>query len=326
MRGLMEGKSLPPTITAELKRALGAVLALYLGRMQQRDAHKAATGRELPHSHFGRMTVLIDEANAIAELLPGEWAMFAKLLASGSRKVGISLLMLAQSPLVDDLKISSKMRSNFAAIALDEETVRTMIGRCPDKERKEALQQELIAIGDDYPASAHIGAAVWLLDRTGLTDTIEPADAATLTWPGWDYTAGRPVDPSAPTGATPIGTQTVISAGVDLPASIGPLRLSWLIAKMVERNQPADKIGAVLASLVLRVAPTLNRAAVASELERRAVLFGESGNAAAIASQLDRDELIKTCHAIAGSARIAYAVWGGHSNTFYRHAAAVVGA
>jgi hypothetical protein len=317
MQALIDGKALPPTITAELKRALGAVLALYLGRMRERDEHKQATGRELPHGHFGRMTVLIDEANAIAELLPAEWAMFAKLLASGSRKIGISLLILAQSPLVDDLKISSKMRSNFAAIALDEETVRTMIGQCTDKARKEALQQELIGIGDDYPASAHIGAEVWLLDRAGLGSVIEPADAHTLTWPGWDYAAGRPNGQPPASGITPPGTHTIVTTGAELPATIGPVRLSWLIAKMTARDVAPDKIGAVLASFVLRVAPTLDRAAVAGEIERRAVLFAEAGNAATIAAQLDRDQLIQTCLDVGADVATAVAIYGGKRQAFY---------
>ena len=87
----------------ELARALGVVLAEYIGRMQARDKHKRETGQELPHDHFGRLNVLVDEANSIADELRAEWKTVVKQLASGSRKVGISLLVMAQSPLVEDL-------------------------------------------------------------------------------------------------------------------------------------------------------------------------------------------------------------------------------
>jgi hypothetical protein len=172
----------------ELKRALGAVLAEYLRRMGVRDAYKAETGQELSHTHFGRMTVLIDEANAIADELPTVWATFAKQLASGSRKVGISLLLLAQSPLVEDLKISGGMRENFARIALDDKTVSDLIDRCRDTERKAALRAALVDL--DYPAAATIGAQVWLLDRAGLDSYREPTDARALIWQGWDFERG----------------------------------------------------------------------------------------------------------------------------------------
>lgn len=150
----------------ELKRALVAVLSEYLRRMQERDDYKKRTGQELPHDHFGRMTVLIDEANSISDELKTVWATVCKQLASGSRKVGISLLLMAQSPLVEDLNISGAMRENFARVGLDDRAVQLLIDSERDKPRKDALRQAVIGL--DRPAAAQIGSQIWLLDRRGM--------------------------------------------------------------------------------------------------------------------------------------------------------------
>ena len=71
----------------ELARALGAVLGEYIRRMQARDMHKRTTAQELAHDHFGRLTVLIDECNAIADELRAEWRTVCKQLASARAKL-----------------------------------------------------------------------------------------------------------------------------------------------------------------------------------------------------------------------------------------------
>ena len=175
----------------ELARALGAVLGEYIRRMQARDMHKRTTAQELAHDHFGRLTVLIDECNAIADELRAEWRTVCKQLASGSRKVGISLICLAQSPLVEDLGISGGMRENFARIALDDRGVQLLIDGERDKARKDALRAALRGI--ERPAAAQIGAQVWLLDRSDLSAGSPPRDAQKLVWRGWDFGNGRRV-------------------------------------------------------------------------------------------------------------------------------------
>lgn len=173
----------------ELGRALGAVLGEYIRRMQARDQHKKETDQELPHDYWPRLTVLIDEANAIADEYGVQWKTIIKQLASGSRKVGISLLCLAQSPLVEDLNISGAMRENFARIGLDERSVLQLIDSERDKDRKAALRHAII--GMDRPAAAQIGAQVWLLDRRGLDAGTAPAGARSQVWAGWDFANGR---------------------------------------------------------------------------------------------------------------------------------------
>jgi hypothetical protein len=191
----------------ERRDALKAVLNEYVRRMGIREAHKRQTGHELPHDYFDPMAVLIDEANAMLEELAAEWKTVLKQVASGSRKVGISLLMLAQSPLVEDLGISGAMRENFSRIALDERTVQTLVDSERDRARKLALQAAFKTM--DRPAAAQVGPQVWLLDRRGLSPG--QASSAARIWAGWDFARGRPVS-----GVTP---QTVPTEPLSTPPS-----------------------------------------------------------------------------------------------------------
>jgi hypothetical protein len=184
----------------ERREALKAVLNEYLRRMAQREEHKRRTGHELPHDYFDPLVVLIDEANALLEEHGAEWKTVLKQVASGSRKVGIALLLLAQSPLVEDLGISGAMRENFSRIALDDRTVQALIDGERDKDRKQALQAAFKSM--DRPAAAQIGAQTWLLDRRGL----QPGQASSNAriWAGWDYENGRAVSRVSP--ATDVAT------------------------------------------------------------------------------------------------------------------------
>jgi hypothetical protein len=169
--------------TADLNKALMAVAGEYIRRMKARDDHKTATGAELPHDHFGRMTILIDEANYIADALPTIWREFIKALASGGRKVGISLVCLVQSPLVEDIGCSGGMRANFARLGLDDYTIKQLIGSDEkDGERKKALNAALIGMA--YPAGATIDSQVWLLARGNLDAGSAPSNARALVWTG----------------------------------------------------------------------------------------------------------------------------------------------
>lgn len=233
----------------ELKFALVALLSEYTRRMQEREDYKRANnGAELSHNHFGRMTILIDEANAIAEQQGNVWTTFATQLASGSRKVGFALLILAQSPNVEDIGFSAKMRNNFAAIALDMETVQYLIDRERNKERKIALREA--AHDMSYPAAAQIGADVWLLDRSALPAGQAPQAALSLMWPGWDYNQGRAV--AVLSSETPLSptikidnevSNGVISPGADVSnvsgVSVSPAEAAK-IAVLLGQMKPSD--------------------------------------------------------------------------------------
>jgi hypothetical protein len=222
--------------STERREALKAVLNEYLRRMAQREEHKRRTSHELPHDYFDPLTVLIDEANAMMEELGAEWKVFLKVVASGSRKVGISLLLLAQSPLVEDLGISGAMRENFARIAVDDRTVQTMIDNERDKDRKQALQAAFKTM--DRPAAAQIGAQTWLLDRRGL----QPGQASSNAriWAGWDYENGRQVsrvspatDVATPLSDPPLFDNDVADAVISPGAGVAPVATVALEAQEI---------------------------------------------------------------------------------------------
>jgi hypothetical protein len=216
----------------ERKAAIKAVLSEYLRRMAIREEHKRQSGRELPHDYFDPLLVLIDEANAMLEELAAEWRTVLKQVASGSRKVGISLICLAQSPLVEDLGISGAMRENFSRIALDERTVQTLIDSERDKPRKLALQAAFKTM--ERPAAAQIGPRVWLLDRRGLS----PGNASSQAriWAGWNFDQGCQASSVSPQHAVtePLSTppqfdndvaEAVISPGAGV-APVAPVAMS----------------------------------------------------------------------------------------------------
>lgn len=208
--------------TAALNAALLAVASEYISRMRARDEHKNATGTELPHDHFGRVTILIDEANYIADVLPTVWREFIKALASGGRKVGISLLCLAQSPLVEDIQISGSMRSNFARLALDDATVKQLIGSDEkDGERKKALHAALVGV--ERPAAATIDAQVWLLDRRGLEAGAAPSNAHTLVWSGKSSSVSPQNAPTEPLSHPAQIDNDVAGAVISPEAGVAPV-------------------------------------------------------------------------------------------------------
>lgn len=164
------------------------VIEEYTRRMQTRDAYLHETGHELPHTHFPRLNVLLDEANTACRKLSiakrGEetrWEQFAEALGSGARKVGLSILLLAQSANVEDIGLSGPMRQNFTRLALDAATTRLMINREEtDAQRKKELHEALVGV--DYPATAVQRGQVILLDRRGLDQVGTPANARAALW------------------------------------------------------------------------------------------------------------------------------------------------
>jgi hypothetical protein len=152
---------------AQVRQALKAVYAEMDVRYQQRDQ-----GRR----DFPRLTVLIDEVPAIYEneVTRDTWKSFAKLLGSEARKVNISIILMTQSPLVQDIGINTSMRRNFSLVALDMPSIITLV---------RSLQQDRDTIellrGQRYPAAAAFDGEVYVLDRS--TVPIDPSD------PGGDY-------------------------------------------------------------------------------------------------------------------------------------------
>lgn len=184
-----------------IEAAMMAVYAEYKTRLQYREQYKRETGEELPHDHFPRLTVVFDEANnaqdAFTRLYSGSrrrfdpWPLFAQCLGSGARKVGISVWLLLQSALVEDLGLSGSMRQNFTRIAMDAYTINQMAKEERDEARRKAIYAALPSI--EYPATAMIQSQVFLLDRSGLDNPPTPRNSGASAWDGWDYRADRPL-------------------------------------------------------------------------------------------------------------------------------------
>jgi hypothetical protein len=141
---------------------------------------------------FRRLTVLIDEVPAIYEQLADKWKDFAKQLGSEARKVNISIVLLTQSPLVQDIGVNTSMQRNFRRIALDAACIRKMLSNDElDKKRREELA--VLMSGREWPATMELNGQVWFLDRTGLDRIEAPSNSHLAAWGGWDYETGASV-------------------------------------------------------------------------------------------------------------------------------------
>lgn len=176
----------------EVEAGMQAIIDTYQDRMRQREEYIQETGRELPHDHFPRITVVFDEANESRTMISAlhspksnPWPRFVEIMGSGARKVGISLWLICQSALIKNLGGSVVLRRNFTIFALDHATVVELIeDEEPIKERREAIITQLG--GQAFPAATVLNGQAFLLDRTGL-NTMQPGSAADCAWAGWDY-------------------------------------------------------------------------------------------------------------------------------------------
>ena len=185
----------------EVEAAMMCVYAEYKKRAAERERYRRETGEEMDDRHFPRLTVVFDEANnartAFDRIYAGSkrrhnpWPLFAECLSSGARKLSISVWLLVQSALVEDLGLTGAMRQNFTRLALDHYTIRQMVNlEETDKARKEAIYAALPA---QYPATAIVDNKVFLLDRQGINDIQPPRQSAACAWHGWDYRNRAPL-------------------------------------------------------------------------------------------------------------------------------------
>lgn len=224
------------------------VIAEYHKRMQERNVYLKLNNRELPHDHFKRITVLLDEANAACLQLSGakrgeksKWDQFALALGSGARKVGISIQLLAQSANVEDLQLSGPMVNNFTRLCLDARSVLYLVRQSgDDPERKREL---LEAIRDEpYPAAAMQNGRVVLLDRTGLDQVGTPHNPRASLWTeGYERAeqliGGRTLaQPSRPVVSAAAVASETVRASVPAGAIIYPQtvqstngKIAWLL-------------------------------------------------------------------------------------------------
>lgn len=105
---------------AAIAAALAALDAEVTNRYQA-----LAAGRVSP-----ALTVIIDEVPAVAAQV-SSWRDWATRIGSEARKAGVRVILLSQSPLVEDLGVNSVMRRNFASVALDVASARLLLRSLP---------------------------------------------------------------------------------------------------------------------------------------------------------------------------------------------------
>lgn len=167
---------------AELKAVLRALKAEYDER-KRRMALPASDPQFTPEGCFPPLTILIDEVpEVVTELaaLPkadrdyGIWGETVKIFGSGGAKVNMSVILLSQSPNVEDVGINGKMRENFTTIALAN-MARPFIDRYEtDKARKPrlfGLMAQATREGmkpAELPAAAEYSGECKVLSRDGI--------------------------------------------------------------------------------------------------------------------------------------------------------------
>lgn len=210
----------------EIELAMLTVLGTYRQRMAEREEYMREHGRELPHDHFPRLTVVFDEANESRSMIEqrhkgraNPWPLFVEVMGSGARKVGISLWLICQSALIKNLGGSTVMRRNFSVFALDHATIVELVeDEEPSKVRREAIVERLG--GASFPAATVLNGQAFLLDRAGL-DQMVPPSAADCAWAGWDYGRRQPRN-TAPVRVLGQQARPVVERA-SVPPPAGPL-------------------------------------------------------------------------------------------------------
>jgi hypothetical protein len=138
---------------------LAALNAEYGVRLAQLQAGKVAEGC------FPPLTVLVDEVPEVYTAMKDHWKGAVTTLGSGARKVNLSVVLLSQSPLVEDIGLNSAMRKNYTRIALNDEAP-ALLKAEPDSARKRELLDLLR--GQQYPAAMIYRSEAHVLTREGL--------------------------------------------------------------------------------------------------------------------------------------------------------------
>lgn len=155
-------------------RNFDAILAALAGVLEELDRRYEEYNAGKKTEDFDRLTVLIDETPAlVAHTMDGQrtidtrWKRFAKQLGSEARKVRISAILLTQSPLVQDIQISTYMRENFTRIALGDQ-VAALLSEEKDTARRQTLADLLR--GREYAAAMEYKNEIHVLNVEGVRE------------------------------------------------------------------------------------------------------------------------------------------------------------
>lgn len=167
---------------------------------------------------FDPIKVIVDEVPDIMDacldmrrrLVDGRWSRFSRQLGSLAREIGISVTLMTQSPLVEDIGMNSAMRKNFTRIALGDE-VPILIRMERDSNRRSQLQDLLR--NARYPAALLRHGTVHLLDTSNVLTLSQRQIARPL---GWHDAQQQPIKQAVSAAA-----QTVSAASISMPAPGG---------------------------------------------------------------------------------------------------------
>lgn len=222
--------------------AILAALDMLHGEMAER--FKAYNQGE---RHFEPIKALIDEVPDIMDacldmrrrLVDGRWMRFSRQLGSLAREIGISVTMMTQSPLVEDIGMNSAMRKNFTRIAMGDEAP-LLIREERDGKRRAQLQDLLR--GQQYPAAMMRRGQVHLLNTSNVPMLAARQIARPIGWsiPQLPQPAQQPARPVVAASA-----QASATVRASVPAS-GPVlrqdRMEVYMIELVKRGRTRKQI------------------------------------------------------------------------------------
>lgn len=246
--------------------------------LDEMDARYSEFNQGRPTEHFQRLTILIDEVPALVEACMGvapsgrpkvddlRWLKFAKRLGSEARKVRLSVVLLTQSTLVQDILINSQQRDNYLRVGLGDRAA-ALLNEERNGQRRGALQRLLV--GQAHPAAMEWRGEVHLLDTTDVPAlAARPLGSAVRVWtppalPG----ALRQVSaaPSSPELASP----TVMSVPPTTPLPEPTVQEQILMLLDVRPWRTSTEVAADLALDVRVVRVELNTLWNRQSLDRR---------------------------------------------------------
>jgi hypothetical protein len=181
---------------------------------------------------YERLTVFIDEVPALVEwcfdgkrLRDQRWMSFAKQLGSEARKVRISVILMTQSPLVQDIQINTRMRENFTRIALGDQSIELI------KEAREPRRSELERLIADkqFTATMEYRNQIHALDTTNVPN-LARRYVAHLARP-WQPQASRTTVSAAAVAASAVSTSMPAPGAIVYPAAVTSknAKVAWLL-------------------------------------------------------------------------------------------------
>lgn len=195
---------------------------------------------------FQPVKALIDEVPDIMDacldmrrrLVDGRWSRFARQLGSLAREIGISVTLMTQSPLVEDIGMNSAMRKNFSRIALGDEAP-ILVREERDPKRRAALQDLLR--GQQYPAAMLRRGQLYLLDTSNVTRLASRTIGHPLGWAGVPQIATQqPVRTTVSASAQPSATvRASVPGAIVYPPQIKVTnaKIAWLLQQHYSYRQ-----------------------------------------------------------------------------------------